>query len=361
MTIGINPTLWKEDWEEGRASISRWWSHEGLALCVTAPAELPHEDIKPPEQAPTLEHRWLNPEHRISSSLFHLSKVWFGGAAFPICNVDIGPGSLGLFLDGIGHLAEDTVWYEPTLSDPDAAPSLCHINTSGIWWERHIALIKQAQRYAAGRFVIGMPDLIENLDVLAQLRNPQTILMDIIERPEWCLEKIEEINTAWFEAFDQIYSMIETPWGGNATGAFSIWGPGRTAKLQCDISCAISPTMYRKFVIPALTKQCRKLDFSMYHLDGTQALPQLNNLLAIEELDAIEWTPQSGIEGGGSPRWFDLYRAIKAGGKSVQAIQVKPTEVLPLIDAVGPEGMFIMCEAMDEKQGRDLLARTQSM
>ena len=39
-------------------------------------------------------------------------------------------------------------------------------------------------------------------------------------------------------------------------------------------------------------EQCRWLDHSLYHLDGTQALHQLPALLAIEELDAIEWTPQ---------------------------------------------------------------------
>ena len=44
---------------------------------------------------------------------------------------------------------------------------------------------------------------------------------------------------------------------------------------------------------------------------------------------------------GGHPQWYDLYRRIKAGGKSVQAVGVKPEEVVPLLDAVGPEGMYI--------------------
>ncbi len=43
-------------------------------------------------------------------------------------------------------------------------------------------------------------------------------------------------------------------------------------------------------------------------------------LLAIEPLDAIEWTPQAGIEPGGNRRWHDLYRRILAAGKSVQVL-----------------------------------------
>jgi hypothetical protein len=49
---------------------------------------------------------------------------------------------------------------------------------------------------------------------------------------------------------------------------------------------------------------------------------------------------------GGSPHWYDLYKRIKRAGKSVQAIGVEEHEVIPLIDAVGPEGLYVMTESM---------------
>lgn len=64
-------------------------------------------------------------------------------------------------------------------------------------------------------------------------------------------------------------------------------------------------------------------------------------------------------EGGGHPRWYDLYRRIKAGGKSVQAIGVKPDEVIPLLDAVGPKGMYVQCQAASEAEADALLAKVQ--
>jgi hypothetical protein len=79
--------------------------------------------------------------------------------------------------------------------------------------------------------------------------------------------------------------------------------------------------------------------------------------LEIEALDAIEWTPQAGIEGGGSPRWYDLYRRIKAAGKSVQVIGVKLHEIEPLIEAVGPEGLYIICWHDKESEAREVLRR----
>ena len=48
------------------------------------------------------------------------------------------------------------------------------------------------------------------------------------------------------------------------------------------------------------------------------------------------------LEGGGDPRWYDVYRRILAAGKSVQAIGVTVPQLKPLLDAVGPKGMYVM-------------------
>jgi hypothetical protein len=220
-----------------------------------------------------------------------------------------------------------------------------------------VQLIRYGRDRNRGRYYIAYPDLIENIDTLAQLRDPQMLLMDMIERPDWVQTRIREITDAFFACYDELHKLLGDPWGGTGWCAFGLWGPGKVAKVQCDFSCMISAEMFREFVVPDLARQCEWLDYSMHHLDGTQAMHHLDALLEIEALDAIEWTPQSGIPGGGSPEWYDLYRRIKAAGKSVQAIGVKSDEVEPLIDAVGPEGMLIMSGAETETAARELLRR----
>ena len=201
-----------------------------------------------------------------------------------------------------------------------------------------------------GKYLVGCPDLIENMDVLSSLRGAQTLLMDMVERPEWVEQKIWEINDVWFAAYQRIYDLIKLEDGSSAFGAFYIWGPGKVAKLQCDASAMFSPKMYKRFVVPALTAQCAWLDHSLYHLDGTQAMVHLDALLAIEPLDAIEWTPQAGIETGGNQRWHDLYRRILAAGKSVQVVNVELHEIQPLLDAVGPKGVYMLIQFKDERE-----------
>lgn len=345
---------WKPDWDEARAALTAWWEHRGLAVAAVAPKDEPWEALPKPEER-TTEDRWTNADHWTRESLHYLSRHYFGGAALPAFSAMIGgPGSLGLFLGATGRPGPDTLWYEPVICDPEAHPPL-RLDREGEWWKRHFDVLEGAVQENRGCYLVGFPDLIENMDTLAQLRDGQLLLLDLLERPDWVKKQIERINQCFFEAYDAMLPYVSDAWGGTTFTAFGLWAPGKVAKVQCDISCMIGPEMFREFVLPSLTEQCAWLDYSMYHLDGTNALHHLDALLEIEPLDAIEWTPQAGLPGGGSPQWYDLYKRIKAGGKSVQAMGVAPDEVNPLIDAVGPDGLFIYTWCANEGEARRLV------
>jgi len=350
---------WKPDWHEAGENLTQWWKRGGPALCVTAPRRQPAEDIPKPAEPDDIGVRWTNQKFRCSLAEHLMANTFLGGEAFPFFNTQIGPGSLGTFLGAEPHFAPTTVWYEPCISDPDTFGPIRFDPDGNKWWEAHLALIDEGLRRARGRYLVGMPDLIENLDTLAAMRGTQALLLDLVERPAWVHDRLAEINEAFFAAFDLIYKKIRDEQGGNAFGFLYLWGPGKTAKVQCDLSAMISPQMFDDFVVPHLSVQCDWLDYSMYHLDGSNAAQHLDSLLAIESLDAIEFTPEPGKPGGGSPKWYDLYRRIKEGGKAVQAIGVKPDEVVPLLDAVGPEGLFIQTAAPDQAMAERVVAAVE--
>lgn len=368
--IGDWQDFWKPDWEQTRARFSRWWQRDGFILHNFADrCEAPGDGVN--TQAPfyyriaglnplaeydshaELVEAWTNPQRRAVAAEVHLSTMVFGGDAFPMFDTHLGPGSLATFLGAEPDFAPDTVWYAPAITEPDEHPSLM-FDPRQPWFIKQKAILEAGMAASRGRFLVGMPDLIENVDTLASLRGTQELMMDFIERPNWVRQRIAEINQAYFAAFDALLDVIQDPWGGNAFSAFYIWGPGKTAKVQCDLCAMISPRMFAEFVVPALSEQCAWLDYSLYHLDGTQAIPHLDELLKIEALDAVEWTPQVSLPQGGDPMWYDLYRRILAAGKNVQAIGVKPHEVIPLLDAVGTNGLYIMVNVDSEAEARAL-------
>ncbi len=357
MASTCDTLVWKPDWPEARERWRRFWRREGLAIALHPVRQTPIEPLAPPAAPISLEQRWLDPAYRAARTEYEMATHAFLAEGLPIFDTNIGPGSLGLILGAQGVLDESTVWYNPCIHDPESYGPIRFEPEGNVWLARHMALIETGLRRANGRYLVGIPDLIEGLDTLAALRGDMQLLYDLKERPGWVKERLAEINAAYFQVFDLMYERVRDSEGGNVFTAFRIWGPGKTAKLQCDFSANISPRMFREFVSPYLVEQCAWLDYSLYHLDGTTALQHLEPLLEIEALDAIEWTPQAGRPAGGSPEWYALYRRILKAGKGVQAVGVALDEVIPLLDAVGPAGMCILVggDAYDEAAAEQLL------
>ena len=353
---------WKHNWDETRQHFVDWWQQEGLVLGGgPPPAPDPHEDIADPGPAPSIETHYQDAQARARRNHYHVSRQSFPLDVIPVAGTDIGPGSLALLLGSDPGFSPETVWFESCMEEdpnPESRPPL-RFDPHNRWWQVHEATLKACAELARKKYIVGCPDLVENIDILASLRGSQRLLFDLIERPDWVLRKMSEINQAWFEVYDRIYEIIQLSDGSATWGAFRLWGPGKTAKVQCDASAMFSPHMFETFVVPALTEQCEWLDYSMFHLDGEHCLCQLEPLLAIDALDAIEWTPNPRVPGGGDPAWYDLYRQILDAGKSVQAVGVRPEQVLPLLDAVGGKGMYIMTSFEGKAQAEDLAKRIE--
>jgi hypothetical protein len=356
--------MWKSNWEQTKQRFIKWWNRDGLLVGMWGAPEIGrciHEAVALPTRPAVLQERYCNAAFRAAENHYRLSRSIFPLDVLPSATTDLGPGSLALFLGAKPGFAEDTVWFHPCYDqiEPEKMPLLkfdpnCH------WWRVTENILRHCAEQAQGKYIVGCPDLVENIDVLASLREAQMLLMDMIERPEWVEQKLREINDVWFAAYQRIYDIIKLPDGSSAFGVFYIWGPGKVAKLQCDCSAMFSPDMYRRFVVPTLTAQCEWLDYSLYHLDGTQAVVHLDSLLQIEPLDAIEWTPQAGIEPGGHKRWYDMYRRILAAGKSVQIVNVETDDVKPILDTLGPKGVYMLIQFMDQAHADSVLKIIES-
>jgi hypothetical protein len=354
---------WQSNWEETRRHFTDWWAHRGLVLATGGfPAATPHESVAHPGEPPTGpdDHSYYHkaPEWRAQLNHYLLAQNDYLADTLPLAHTDIGPGSLALLLGSEPGFSPTTVWFEPTMMEdeaPEAHPPLL-FDSENRWWQMHEQTARACAELGRGHYAVGAPDLVENVDIIAALREPQVLLMDLLERPEWVEAKVREINQVWFAAYARLYDLIKLEDGSACWGAFGLWGPGKTAKVQCDAAAMFSPAMFAQFVVPALTEQCDWLDCSMFHLDGHQCLCHLDQLLAIHSLDAIEWTPDPKVPGGGSPEWYPLYRRILAAGKSVQAVGVELDEVVPLLDAVGGKGMYISVNSHGDREAFERVA-----
>jgi hypothetical protein len=348
---------WKKNWAETRQHFCDWWDRKGLVISTWGAwtkGRAPHAEAEwPPSVTENVlkGEGYANVERRAKCAYKQLADADYGLDILPLANIDIGPGSLVCALGGEPGFSRETVWFEPVWKDAANVKDLPPIrfNPGAPWWQVHEKQIRAINALANGNFRAALPDLVENIDILAALRGPQPCMMDMAENPEWVEACVWDINAASFEGFDRLHALAKGPDGGNGWGAFNVWGPGKTAKVQCDACSMFSPAMFDRFVAPALAAQCEWLDYSMYHLDGTHCVCHLDTLLKIDALDAIEWTPETG-EPGWHERWHPLYKRILDAGKALQIIGVPPDKVDGILKVVGAQGVYIMTHFKDVEE-----------
>lgn len=341
-------TSWKINFEASKKQYMNWWNHKGIVLTMWEHLEKegsPHETIPAPAPAKDLNQFWFDPEWRSDYLHYKMSRYSYMADILPVANTQLGPGSLGAILGAGLEGREDTIW----IRDQKDFDGRIFLDPNNPWWKLHKDLLRKCREKSQDRYLVGCPDLVEGLDVLASLKGADTVMMDMIMDPDETMQQLKAINEAYFEVFDQLYDIIQVN-GEMAFCYFSIWGPGKVSKLQCDISAMISEEDFRTFAFPFLQEQCRRIDYTLYHLDGVDALRHLDAVLELEGLNAVQWTPGLGQPQGGNACWYELYKKILAGGKSVMINWVTLEELPALIDQVGNQGLNIQMDFHSEAE-----------
>lgn len=340
--------MWKDNLEETKQRYLQWWNHKGIILNMWEHFQeevTPHANVKAPPPPQNLSQKWFDPIWRAQYLDWYVAHSSFKADILPVANTQLGPGSLAAILGGIFESGEDTIWIHPNPNfTDDIVFDRQHPN-----WLLHKRLLTECKLKAQGNYFVGMPDLMEGLDVLAALKGTDQVLLDTVMQPEMLERQLQTINHIYFEVFDELYDIIREG-KEMAFCYFSSWAPGKMTKLQSDISTMISVDDYRRFVQPFIREQCQRIDYTLYHLDGVGAIRHLPALLEIEELNAIQWTPGVGQPQGGSPKWYSLYRQILDAGKSVMACWVTLDELRPLLDNIGGEGVHLEMDFHNEQE-----------
>ncbi|MBO5466119.1 MAG: homocysteine S-methyltransferase family protein [Prevotella sp.] len=339
---------WKQNMEETKQHYVDWWNHKGVVVNMWEHFQQgvkPHADVPMPNEPKDLNQKWFDAKWRADYLDWYVAHSSLKADMLPVANTQLGPGSLAAILGGVFEGGEDTIWIHPNPNFTDEIT----FDENNANWLLHKELLKACKAKAQGNYYVGMPDLMEGMDVLAALKGTDKVLLDTVMQPEVLERQMQQINDIYFRVFDELYDIIREG-DEMAFCYFSAWAPGKMTKLQCDISTMINEDDYRRFALPFLREQCQKIDYTLYHFDGVGAQHHLPALLEIKELNAIQWTPGVGEPQGGSPKWYDLYRRILNAGKSIMACWVTLDELRPLLENIGTDGVHLEMDFHNEEE-----------
>lgn len=347
-------TIYKDDWDRARQHLEAFWAHDALgraAVGVTAPRDEPIPGPPAPPAPENLIARWTDGEYRLAAAERGFRETYLGGEALPSFWVNLGPGILATYLGSEPTFAETTVWFNE-LPDLDwgRPPAF---EASSRWWEVTKGLTRAAVEMFGDRALVGITDLGGGSDVLASLRGTDNLLVDLALSPEHVPHWMDVLADHWIRAYEELYEIAAGPFGGSIQW-LGLWGPGRMYNIQSDFCCMVSPRMFDRFIAPELEKLCRFLDNSLYHLDGPGALQHLDRLLAIPELDGIQWTPGAGQ--APSVGWLPMLRKVQAAGKCLH-IHDSIENAETILRALKPEGVFLQTSAPSQEAAEGLLQK----
>ncbi|MDI6619304.1 MAG: hypothetical protein QME45_11635 [Clostridiales bacterium] len=268
-------------------------------------------------------------------------------SSYPEIWLNLGPGVMAAYITGYLGFNGHSAWFEHPMEWEDIEKSLNFIDEDNDWWKYTLKIAELTAKKASGKYSVGTTDIGGIIDILASLRTTQTLLLELIDQPEKVLAAEEKILKLWFYVYDRVNEKIEKYCDGYDAW-MGIWCPKKWYPLQADFSAMISPKMYRQFIEPFIREQTKRLDYSIYHLDGPGEIPHLDILLDIDELDGIQWVPGAGNLDVTSEAWYDIYRRIQKKGKNIVLNGADPKKIQDLFKHISPKGVLVSTYCSNE-------------
>lgn len=350
---------YKNDWEMARKRLTAFWDQEILDRCCVSVKVFDKFDdplirLVPGTDEERIRH-WTDPESIIRRRRMQMEHTYYGGEAFPAIFVDLGAGGHAGYFKGEKHYFGDSVWFFPSLTDPNAL----EFDENSFMFQKTLELARACAEDSRGDYMVSMPDASGNIDALSHLMGPEELLPAMIEDPEGVQSALQKIQAAYARVHSEVYSIVkDANEGGCVVDWLSVWAPGFMAQMQSDASVMISNPMFKEFIMPELRAQCDLLDYPLYHFDGIEQIRHLDDLLSLPRLKAIQWTQVAG-----QPPCTDFIpqlQKIQAAGKSLIII-VSPEQIEPIMENLSSKGLLLITTASTRDDADAILKKVSRL
>lgn len=329
------------NWPRVQERYEAWWHGDVLDRPVIQ-IRAPKGDMvadRPTDLADTKD--WFTNPQRVLPRLWRgVENTHYAGDAFPLIfpmSTNI-PAIQAAYLGcEVGFAFESlTAWTEPIIEDWDRLPRF-DVVPGNYWWGKTLELITLAAQQSRGRAFVSIPDMQGGGQIIAMLRGPQRLALDLYDRPELIVPSLRKINASWLKCFNACFDIIHRHMDGYADW-LGVYSADPHVTVECDMCALISPRMFQTYLLPALEEQTEMVGRTVYHLDGPGSLPHLESILALPKLCGIQWVPGAGATHMSD--WIELLQRIQMAGKAL-TLACEPWEVQRLLTELKPKGLLL--------------------
>jgi hypothetical protein len=334
-----------------RDKLTAWWEHadqKNPCLLIT----LPVEGVTPPEQTADVRRHWFDEDYVLRRAMHEVENTRYLGVSAPLHFPQLGSASMaGVLGARMEYVDERTIWPHPSGKSLGELAEIT-LDPRNEYYRTLLAFTRGSVAASRDHHWVSPYPLEGPGDCLEGVYGATDLFTAMVDGPRAVKAAIVHFTRLWIRAFVEVEQIIESSGNPGGIGWAGIWAPGRTFPLQEDFSYNLSPAMFREFLLPSLHEIVEAMPYPLFHLDGTTA--HLAALLEIPGLRAIQWVPGPGREA--VRPWYDLFRAIKAAGKSIEVF-CTAAEVEDLVESVGARGLLIGVTDCTREEAEGLMAR----
>ena len=336
----------KEDIGEAKERLKAWWDHEIIDRPTIA-YYYPNEGASIMSLLDVFGFGWdlaKNPdgiEKILKNYEERLPDLYFGGEVIPSFFPNYGAGIMAAVFGVVPKYQTRTVWFNRPTSVDEIVPLLENVklNNDNPWYSRLLRITEYAAKRSQGKYQISMTDLGGILDILSSFLGPKNIILTMKRRPDIVDTCRSIILEKTLKVYDDLQNIIEK-YNDGCNSWLNVWSAKRWYPIQCDFSAMLNPNWFKRFALPDIKAQAAHMDYSIYHLDGSLAIPHLDALLSIPELTGIQWVPGDGREPMGHEKWYPIYKKIQAAGKNI-VNTVTPSRLSTMYKHFDPKGLLL--------------------
>lgn len=334
----------KPDFAQTVDRFAAWWA----GALIDRPPVMVSVAPSRPYTGPIITHadhraRWLDIEFVVEEAIARMAQLDYVGDRFPLFWSNLGPEITATLYGCPLTFTASTSWSTPVVRTADDWPRLLATppDFTNEYWQLMERMTDYAIERCEGRYIVGITDLHGNYDILAALRDPMQLCLDLMDCPDLVAQAGMHVAEGYVAAFDRLYAQVAAA-GFGVTSWLPVYHRGPAYVPSSDFWCMVSPQVARDLILPAIVREMEPLEHSIFHLDGPQALRHLDLLLDLPQLDAVQWVYGAGR--GPAARWIEVYRRIRQAGKSLQLLAQDAQDALTVLEAIGPAGVFITVE-----------------
>ncbi len=346
----------KPDYEQSRQRIEAFWQGELLDRPVVQfhlgkPVE--ERVPEPPSHHASSAGRWLDTQYQVDQCLAACRNRQYLGDTLPVFWPNLGPEVFSALYGCPMHFGDyGTSWTDPILADWSHAGQL-QLDWNHPYLRKLHEMTDAMIEAGRGLFITGMTDWHAGGDAIAAFRDPINLAADMIEHLPEVRQMLARIEADYYQLYEVFYEKLRRA-GLPVTSWLTLLHDGRYYIPSNDFSIMLSQQMFNEVFLPGIQRECQYYERSIYHLDGPGALRHLDALLAIPELNAIQYVYGAGNEG--IHRWMGVYQKVQKAGKGIMVI-CRLDEVPLVIQNLEPRRLFLSVEGVPDRESAQALIR----